>query len=211
MAKKSNFVSASDPFAVAFGIKNDKGQFISRSYLRAYIECWCRVEDECNWYNPDGNVLDNGVPMTRKYIIDHFASDKYLADHVGSTGSNIGHECRLSTMWDRAGAVCGSRTPTDLQEMARRAKGVVTVNPRTAAGKIALAEADTKKKEAEIKIDKEKRYEAIRSADPKQLRRMLTMNLDGMPESFKQVVLQLRSDYAEMKALVKTETKVDAQ
>jgi hypothetical protein len=90
---KERFVDASDPFAQKFGIMNGKGQYVSRSYLKAYVECNCR--------EPQGYVAStNG--LSRTALIEYFVSDAFITECLAAgyiTASKIGGRAGHSLLW----------------------------------------------------------------------------------------------------------------
>jgi hypothetical protein len=94
----ANFIEATDPFAVLFGITNDHGRLISRSYLKAYVQCNCRL--------PDG--FKDQPTISRKELFNDFVSDGYLTECVAAgikTAGGIGKRASLDARWNRPAPV----------------------------------------------------------------------------------------------------------
>jgi hypothetical protein len=91
-APVSHFVSVDEAFFKQFGITNDAKTPISRSYVNAYVQCWCR---KANGYADTATV-------NRKQLFAYFNSDAYLAECVAlgiTTGSAIGERASLDPKW----------------------------------------------------------------------------------------------------------------
>ena len=88
-ASLRKFAEPVDPDANPWGITNDRGQLVTRSYLSRYIQCWCR--------KPDGFVLN------RKENFAFFMTDAFMNQHRGKHASEVGHEASKSTLWGNTG------------------------------------------------------------------------------------------------------------
>lgn len=164
-----------------------------------------------NFYNPDGRVkFADGRPMTRKLLLEYFVSDEFLSQHKNKTASEIGHEVRLSTLWDEAGATC-FRTKTDLEIMKKRGANpaIVTINPRTETGKKQLEELREKeaaKKEADAKAARMQRIAAMTPAD---IKKLMAVNPEWLEGEAKKQLMQFQADYLELKAAVDAAKKAE--
>jgi hypothetical protein len=215
MAKQPKFVSASDKFAAKYGICNKEGQLLSEWYVRQYIHCWCRLDsgfDTDKWQPVSApeyvDVNGHAVVMTnREMLIDYFMTDKWLRAHPGLTGSEIGHEACLSTLWDEAG--CSPvRSAADIKKIATRKAGIKAPETHTGVGREAAKQAVAANEERKIAEAKAKKLETILAMDTKQLKQMMTMDVSILPAESQAYIAELRTIYAEYKQ--STKKTVDA-
>lgn len=88
-----------------WGITNDRGDLVTESYLRRYVQCWCRAE--------------HGYVLNRKANFEFFMSDEFIKPLVASgikTASQIGKAASIHPRWGK---------------IAETAKGVKPVTPKT--------------------------------------------------------------------------------
>jgi hypothetical protein len=90
------FAQAGDNDANIFGITNNRGEIVTNSYLRRYIQCWCRAP--------------HGYTKNRKANFDYFMSEEFLSLHIGKTASQIGKAASSDARW---GLVKPAPAPAD--------------------------------------------------------------------------------------------------